>query len=691
MSEKDPIRRRTAAACIVAMASSNSDYFSSLAWSDHGVTVMRKRFRRDNIFSNKKISGQRVDRSRRWYIESEPCFLVNSPMAPETENKVDVFIENSDFSSGVTPDFERFEDSYIVTSESSFLKSPSSQQLLSDFLDRPLSQNKNVGELGEINSAASPSVAVAPSRVLDRKAGSIKGKGARMGGKNSSMPPWLWTFSASTRSFNNPNMNEFSAPNIPIPTTIELQFSMNALKENMAGRSHMSEQEIDSVIKSMKLAVRTCTSPSAITLSGLIQFVSILVECMEVGPDALIAGVFHYCSCIKAREQEILIINNAKDTKYIDFESKYLQALSGSGLEQFGNAATQIALDAGRLKGTEMMASSILKSDKVKRGVLKIHDGKNLKSLLLTVNAGLDWRALGIRCAACLYRLRGLESFRKISSASNSSRLCDKKQPPMMLDEISVAREALHIFAPLAHQLGTYRLKCELEGAAFQVLYRRQYEALSALLRGRHDKSAMQHKRGVPMAQSPFFFAEFKSYRADNKDSIDVGMKSIMDDLSSRIKRLLQEDETMMEHISEMKVTARIKEPYSLWRKMLEIHARNLAEFKKRSERKTPILSVLQVPDAVALRIILKARKLSRHESNEETNERERRLCYYAQDLCMKHLPSSNTHARMKDYIQRPKSNGYQSLHYSSQMRWHGEEYPYEVQSKSIHAEGGYN
>jgi len=664
-------RSRTTAAWLLVLVSYECDTFSSAAFSYQGAakeSLGRKRFLRDNNYPKNNMNWNRINRSKRWYIESEPCFLVNSPISPDLDRRMDDIIEKNEIDS-TRP--SRYEDSFLVTKESEsnfFIKSPSSQQLLADFLDRalPQPQNKKASERGISNDSNQSAITSKPEQKLI-----LKSKSTR---KNGKMPPWLWTF--STKSSNSSPIKKLLIPDIPIPTTIELQLSLNTLKENMSSRSHMSEQEIDTVIKSMKLAVRTCNSPSAVTLSGVIQFVSILVECMEFGPDAIIAGVFHYCSCIKVREQDILT-SEPQDRSYIDFESRYLQTLAGVGLEQFGRTAVQIALDAARLKGTEMMASSILKSDKT-NGVLQILDGKNLKSLLLTVNAGLDWRALGLRCAACLYRLRGLGSLRTLTF---TSRLVDKKSPTIMLDEISVAREALYIYAPLAHQMGTYRLKCELEGAAFQVLYRRQYGALSALLRRRHDSNNVQHRRGIPLLPSPFFFADFKGHRTDF-DSIDVGMKSIMDDLSNRIKRLLQEDETMMEHVADMKVTARIKEPYSLWRKMLEIHKRNIAKFNKHPGQTRPALSILQVPDAVALRIILKVRKLTKDEDDKETTEREHSLCYYVQDLCMKNLPSSNTHTRMKDYIQSPKTNGYQSLHYSSKMRWHGEEYPYEVQSK---------
>jgi len=482
----------------------------------------------------------------------------------------------------------------------------------------------------------------------------------------------------------------------------------------MADRSHLSEQEIDIVIRSMKCAVNKCSSQATVTLYGVIDFVSILVEFMELGHEALVAGVFHYCSCIKVLERDGMSDSMptnleperaAKSTpssitaasSYIDFDTKFLLPLAGSGIEKFGPDAVRIALDTARLKGTESVAAAVLNDSRTRQrrpttsqlsstsSVLRIRDAENLKSLLLAANAGGEWRALAIRCAACLYRLRGLQSFRE------QMKQPDWKHPPLILEEVRVAREALYIFSPLAHRLGMYRLKSELEGVAFRVLYRRQYDAVMSLLRDRLGGSGGTNKRGIPVSnsESPLFFADFEPIRMTNSDSIDAGMKSVLEDITSRAKRILQEDETMMEHVSELKITARIKEPYSLWRKLLSIHAENVATAKAApNRRKRPVLSVLQVPDAVALRVILRARKLTTNEDDDITSGRERALCYYAQQLCMKHLsptPDVATDKRLKDYIANPKKNGYQSLHYSSKMRWHGEAWPFEVQSKFLH------
>jgi (p)ppGpp synthase/HD superfamily hydrolase len=89
---------------------------------------------------------------------------------------------------------------------------------------------------------------------------------------------------------------------------------------------------------------------------------------------------------------------------------------------------------------------------------------------------------------------------------------------------------------------------------------------------------------------------------------------------------------------------------------------------------------VHQVPDAIALRIIVDAKPGSVEENIELTRSRERALCYYIQHvLSQEHLPPLSAHANKKDYIAQPKNNGYQSLHYTA----NAEPYLMEVQIRS--------
>lgn len=196
------------------------------------------------------------------------------------------------------------------------------------------------------------------------------------------------------------------------------------------------------------------------------------------------------------------------------------------------------------------------------------------------------------------------------------------------------------------------RLKSELENTAFRILYRRQYSVASSL------------------------------YSGDIEE-----MKTIVQVLSSRIEQLLRSDPVIMDQIEDVSVSSRVKEAYSLWKKMLR-YRRNAASAKNNVDESTgtdesastPMtLSIKWVPDAIALRVVLRARRLSPYEDKESIRTREKMLCYFALKLISEIWPASGANPA-KDYIKNPKPNGYQSLHYTASLMIHGEDWPFEVQ-----------
>ena len=153
-----------------------------------------------------------------------------------------------------------------------------------------------------------------------------------------------------------------------------------------------------------------------------------------------------------------------------------------------------------------------------------------------------------------------------------------------------------------------------------------------------------------------------------------------------------------MAHIDTLQVSSRVKEPYSFWKKMLKTKAKEQKEHRllhgapsssssssSWSGSRTSNLSLAQVQDGIALRVILKAKKESPEESEQTTRAREKLLCYYAQHLIRKQFPPIEGEDRTKDYIQYPKPNGYQSLHYTASWTYHhtGQQFPFEVQVRS--------
>lgn len=159
--------------------------------------------------------------------------------------------------------------------------------------------------------------------------------------------------------------------------------------------------------------------------------------------------------------------------------------------------------------------------------------------------------------------------------------------------------------------------------------------------------------------------------------------------LTTRMEQLLRSDDIFISQIEDVSVSARVKEPYSLWRKMLR-YRKEAADMQRnsRGEKRDPqpTLSLKWVPDTLALRVVLSAMRLSSLEDDESLRTREKMLCFYALQLISDVWPSSAATApehKIKDYITSPKKNGYQSLHYSASLMIGGEEWPFEVQVRS--------
>jgi (p)ppGpp synthase/HD superfamily hydrolase len=220
------------------------------------------------------------------------------------------------------------------------------------------------------------------------------------------------------------------------------------------------------------------------------------------------------------------------------------------------------------------------------------NDAQHIRHLLLTET--VDWRALAIRGGAIMYKM--------------------KQQHPQQQPDKATARIALRIYAPLSSRLGMHKLKNELEEVAFRTLYPRSYRKVC------------------------------------QSEQLETSMQSVLDQTKAEMIDTLQGDDELMRQVESFSVTARVKEPYSLWKKML----------------KNGYDHIRQVPDALALRVILKAHKETVDEHVELTRGRERALCYYVQELCRQRWNPVWGNPRFKDYIAAPKFNGYQSLHYTA-------------------------
>ncbi len=99
-------------------------------------------------------------------------------------------------------------------------------------------------------------------------------------------------------------------------------------------------------------------------------------------------------------------------------------------------------------------------------------------------------------------------------------------------------------------------------------------------------------------------------------------------------------------------VTGRLKEKYSLWRKME----------RKRRDGGISELGLDAIKDVVAMRIVI---NLERQPEEPESEYRARGiyLCYRILYLVQRHLNAPGYKPLVTDFISIPKPNGYRSLH----------------------------
>lgn len=207
---------------------------------------------------------------------------------------------------------------------------------------------------------------------------------------------------------------------------------------------------------------------------------------------------------------------------------------------------------------------------------------ENFKKLLLTMND--DIRVILIKIADRLHNMRTLGS------------LSPYKQ-------YKIAGETLYIYAPLAFRLGLNKIKTELENLSFRYEHPEKY-------------AEIENKIKSGQAKRETLFTNFTA-----------PIRKFLDELGY-----------------EYEIKARVKSPYSIWKKMETKH-----------------VAFEDIYDILAVRIVFKPLK-----AEEEENE-----CFgiYVR-LSKIYRPHPD---RLRDWISHPKANGYQSLHVtlmSNEGRW---------------------
>jgi len=234
---------------------------------------------------------------------------------------------------------------------------------------------------------------------------------------------------------------------------------------------------------------------------------------------------------------------------------------------------------------------------------------ENLRQMFVAMTD--DYRIIIVKLADRLHNMRTLQHMKP------------EKQ-------IKISRETLDIFAPLAHRMGIWQFKSELEDTAFMYLYPQESKRLSRRLR---------------LHQTKF------------EDTLEKSRKILKDRLNS--------DPTLRDQAATVEVSGRMKEIYSLWHKMEMKGERNLDH----------------IVDVVALRVIITPKAKS--EDDENDSDRGVWLCYHVLGL-VQHLDGFQpVPTRVKDYISFPKPNGYQSLH--TALILNGQKIEVQIRTKMMH------
>ncbi len=260
-----------------------------------------------------------------------------------------------------------------------------------------------------------------------------------------------------------------------------------------------------------------------------------------------------------------LLHDIVEDTEYtVDDISR----LFGSKVASLVDGLTKIksAMDTNRNKSLDSANEKLSESEE------KSLQAENFKRILLTLND--DVRVILIKLADRLHNLRTIDSM-----------------PERKKDKI--LSETMYIFIPLAHRLGLYSIKSEMENIWLKFRQPDDYNAI----RSRLDE-----------------------YTNEKGSVIDRFIEPI--------------DAILRKEGYKFTITRRTKTPYSIWRKM-----------KKKG------IPFDQIYDLFAIRIIF----------DPSSNKTERQQCYDIFSLISADYISKAD--RMRDWVGRPKSNGYEALH----------------------------
>ncbi len=234
-------------------------------------------------------------------------------------------------------------------------------------------------------------------------------------------------------------------------------------------------------------------------------------------------------------------------------------------------------VDELRLNFGDSVADIVANLERISGGIFSAEaeeEADKFRSLLLSMNA--DVRVVIIKMADRIHNMRDLTA------------IAPEKQQ-------RIAREALYVYAPLAERLGLYALKREFEERAFACIH----PEVQAEIAGMVNESEQERMAIIRAVKAPL-------------------------------------EESLRELGYEFEIKARVKSPYSIWRKM-----------KKKD------IPFSEVFDVYALRVIF--------EAPGDDPEAEADDCMRIADAVTSLFEEHE--GRRRDWARHPKANGYRATH----------------------------
>eukprot|EP00986_Skeletonema_menzelii_P008376 scaffold3508_cov149-Skeletonema_menzelii.AAC.11 len=330
--------------------------------------------------------------------------------------------------------------------------------------------------------------------------------------------------------------------------------------------------------------------------------VALLLSGMQMDAETVMAGLLH---------------DTVEDT---DLTFEQVEAMFGATVRQVSRSK-YIDRFVASLKHSQYVSLQIVEGETKVSKLPKLafadyadEQAENLRQMFIAMTD--DYRIIIVKLADRLHNMRTLKFMKP------------EKQK-------KISRETLDIFAPLAHRMGIWQVKSELEDISFMYLYPDEYKKVNSILNQRRKKI---------------------------EDTLDHSVKVL--------KETLRNDPTLLGQDVEIEVVGRTKEIYSLWHKMEMKHDRNLDH----------------IADLVALRVILTPG--ASFVQDQQAADSGVWLCYHVLGL-VQHLPNfTPMPTKVKDYISFPKPNGYQSLH--TALMYKGQSVEVQIRTAHMHTVAEY-